>query len=273
MSGREVDHLIIKLNDIQKFLGGPLNSRASKEEDEFNRGKLSLMDIVNWLSKKQDERDRLQDKGGRTLGVIKAGVEIKDKLEDAEVEIEQMKGALKRQKKNPKKYPESQIDIKEKQLDNCIEMLKIVQDREEGIVHKEDDEKPMTLTDLKLDLHGNRNAITHASLRKISKEEDDAIARFKVKDKELDQLIGQIDEGLDMLRVKAEDMDNHIVKQEDAMNDLDIVITKTNRKMESANAKLKKIMLEFAKPSKICMDILCFLVLLGLIGVIIKLIV
>jgi chromosome segregation ATPase len=274
MATKDLECLISKLSEIQKVLGGPVNLHLSKEEDEFNRAKLCLMDLVNWLSKKQDERDRLFDKGGRTVGVIKAGLDIKDKLEDAQGELQQMRDAIKRQKKNQKKFPPSQIEIKEKQLDNCIEMVKIVNDREEGIVAKEDDDdKPMTLTELKIGLHGDRNQVTHASLRKISKDEEDAIQKFREKDKELDHLIEQIDEGLGMLTKKAEDMNNHIADQEKEIEDFEIVINKTSKKMESSNAKLKKIMLEYAKPSKICMDILCFMVLLGLIGVIIKLIV
>jgi chromosome segregation ATPase len=272
MAGKDVDMMVYKLGEMQKLLGGPISLRASKEEDEFNRAKISLMELVNWLSKKQDERDHRLEKVGRTIGIIQAGVEIKDKQEDAEDQLQQMKDALKRQKKNPKKYPESQIEIKEKQLQNCTEMLKMVQNREEGGPVEDNDDKPMTLTELKFGLTGNRNEVTHASLRKISKEEDDAIQRFREKDRELESLIGQINEGLDVLRDKAEKMDNQIADQEEEIHDFEKVVNKTNKKMLAANARMKKILYEFARPSRFCMDIICLMILLGLVGVIMRLV-
>lgn len=61
-----------------------------------------LAETISFISKKQDERDKIQNKQGRSVNVIKADNEIRDRLQEASQQISQMTAALKRQRKNAK---------------------------------------------------------------------------------------------------------------------------------------------------------------------------
>jgi lipid II:glycine glycyltransferase (peptidoglycan interpeptide bridge formation enzyme) len=269
----EFQCLVSKLKDIQKSLGGPLDDIIKKETDEFNRIKLCLAETVNFTSKKQDERDATNEKLGRNAAVIRAGVDIRDKLNEAEEQLGQMKEALRRQRKNPKKYPQAQIELKEKQYQNCIDMVHQLNVREEGGASTTDPDDKLTLTGMKMQLHGGGGGNKRGSFenRDLEKHEEDAIKRFQEKDKELDEAISKIDEGLSILKDKAELIGENIKNQEIALEELNVVVTKTQAKLNSSNTKLKKILFEYRKPGQFCMEICCFLILFGLIGVIVKL--
>jgi len=115
MSTREVDVLLSKVQGIQKLLGGPQKEHgrllkfpflifflAKQEVDEFTKIKQAIAEIINTISKTQDERDAKLDKTGRDVGVIKLGADIRDLLNDADNHLAQMSKTLDRQKRNPK---------------------------------------------------------------------------------------------------------------------------------------------------------------------------
>lgn len=74
----------------------------TKNKDEFNTIKLKLTETINEVSKKQEERDNAFNKNGRSVAVIRLGVEIQDGFTDLNTQLGQMKEALRRQRKNTK---------------------------------------------------------------------------------------------------------------------------------------------------------------------------
>ena len=73
-----------------------------KNRDEFNSIKIRVAELINLVSKKQEERDSLFNKEGRGVPVIRLSAEIQDAFMDLQLQLSQMKDTLRRQKKNPK---------------------------------------------------------------------------------------------------------------------------------------------------------------------------
>jgi len=271
MANVELEHLLSKVSTIQGQLGGPGdNLLKDKNQDEFNNIKIKLAETINQLSKKQEERDENSNKNGRNIGVIRLGVEIQDLITDVDLQLGQMNDTLRRQRKNPKKFPESTMEIKQQQYDKYKALVEQLKAREEGGDTLPDD-KPLTLNELKFNLTGPQRQKKLDVDRELNDIEVDALKRFQENDKEIDDMVRQVDQGLDGLRIKAEMMGDAIDKQQEGMKGLEVEMEKAHQGLLTSNAKLKKVLYQYRAPNKFCMDVICVLILLGLIGVIIKL--
>jgi len=186
MAHIELEHLLSKVSTIQTKLGGATdNLLKDKNEDEFNSIKIKVAETINLLSKKQEERDEAFNKNGRGIGVIRLGVEIQDAFTEVDLQLGQMKDTLRRQRKNPKKYPEDKMEIKEQQYEKYKNLADQLRAREEGDTVLPED-KPITLMDLKLNLTGERKPKKIDVNRELNDIESEAIKRFKQKDEEID---------------------------------------------------------------------------------------
>jgi len=272
MANVELEHLLSKVSTIQGQLGGPGdNLLKDKNQDEFNNIKIKLAETINQLSKKQEERDENSNKNGRNIGVIRLGVEIQDLITDVDLQLGQMNDTLRRQRKNPKKFPESTMEIKQEQYEKYKSLVEQLKAREEGGDTLPDD-KPLTLNELKFNLTGPQQRQKKLDVdRELNDIEVDALKRFQDNDKEIDDMVRQVDQGLDGLRIKAEMMGDAIDKQQEGMKGLEVEMEKAHQGLLTSNAKLKKVLYQYRAPNKFCMDVICVLILLGLIGVIIKL--
>jgi len=271
MSAREVNVLLSKVQDIQKSLGGPLKENAKQEVDEFTKIKMAVATLINTISKHQDERDAKQDKLGRDIAVIRLGSEIRELLTEADNHLAQMAKTLERQKRNAKKYPPQQVEVKGKQFQHYKEIVKNLKIREDGGV-LETQENDTSFTEFKIKMNTRRNVgDMEPAKRDLTHQEQDALDRFKAKDRELDALLEEINQGLDTLKVKGENIGDQIDNQDLKIQDLQIEIDKTYKQLENSNQRLKRILYQYRKPSNFFMQMICILIILGLIGVIVKL--
>jgi ABC-type transporter Mla subunit MlaD len=268
--GRDVDVLLSKVQGIQKLLGGPSKENAKQEVDEFTKIKQAIAEIINTISKTQDERDAKLDKTGRDVGVIKLGADIRDLLTDADSHLAQMSKTLDRQKRNTKKYPANQVEVKDKQFQNYKEIVKQLKVREDGGV-LETQQSDTSFTEFKIRMNTRKNVGAEQAKRDLTQNEQDALDRFKAKDKELDALLEEINQGLDVLKNKGERIGDQLESNEIKIHELEIQLDKTYKALENSNQRLKRILYMYRKPSNFFMQMICVLIILGLIGVIIKL--
>lgn len=269
----DIDLLLGKLDIMQKLLGGPNEVRLEKmEKDEFNAVKYKLVENINLLTKKQEERDYKFKSEGRSTAVIKLAVDIQDLFMELESQLKQMKDTLRRQRKNPKKFPADQVDIKDQQFGKYTTLVNQLKTREEGDdvqIH----DQPSTLAELKMNLLSKKGAMDSASVqRELNEIESDALKKFRQNDAEIDDMLNMATEGLDKLKNKAIMMNEELENQEEAVDELRIQIEKAQEGLTNANARLKKVLFHYRKPSKFCLDVFLILLLLALVGIIIKLV-
>jgi len=175
-----------------------------------------------------------------------------------------------------KKYSQSETEMKEKVYTNCMNMFKDISNLEKAdttVPTRDVEANPndLTLGDLQKQLLNGSSRSNGGTDRNLTEEESDAIERFKQKDKEMDDMIGQINDGLYSLKDKSDQMGSNIDRQSMAMENLDNEIQKTSDQLESSNNRLKNVLENYRSPSKFCMDVVLILMLLGLVAVIMNL--
>ena len=101
--------------------------------------------------------------------------------------------------------------------------------------------------------------------RELNQIEIEALDRFKKNDQEIDDILSKIVDNLDLLKNKAENIDRGIQRNQELEEKLHDHAEQVGAKMESANARLKKLVEQYAKPTNFCMYMVLILILLGLI--------
>ncbi len=70
--------------------------------DEFTNCKMDIIEDINWVRKKQEERaERLIKNPNRDVEIIKMGTEIRSRIEDIGTKIDALDKVLNRQKRKP----------------------------------------------------------------------------------------------------------------------------------------------------------------------------
>jgi len=237
--------------------------------------KEDVLTAIHWVRSKQKERtEMIQKAGKKTVDVLKLTAQIGGKLPDLEKLLDKMNNALRAQRKDPKKYSQAEVEMKEKVYNNCMNMFKDISNMEKqdtSIPQREiDNSNTVTLGELQQKLLSNRTPGGADADRSLTEDESAAIEKFKQKDKEMDVIIEQINSGLYTLKDKADLMGTTLDRQTLAMDSLGNEIDNASKQLESSNAKLKQILEKFRSPSKFCMDVVMILLLLGLVSLIVK---
>lgn len=255
---------------MEKTLG-PKGGQAGSggTVDEFNTVKQIVNDTITTIRKKMDEKDQKIARFGSNVDTLKMGAEIKDRLIDLDRQLGQMNEVLRKQKRDRKRYGVSELEVKEKHYNNFLTQLKDLKARERGALNPQEPQIK-TLLEAKSDFYGKLSPRERGPERDLTVEEAAALETFKENDQKQDELIDQINNGLETLAGKARNIGDQVDRQANAIDDLDKEIDVAYVELESSNARLKKVLVEYRKPGKFCMDICLLIVLLGLIGVIIK---
>ena len=92
------------------------------------------------------------------------------------------------------------------------------------------------------------------------------------RDQQLDNQLDDINILLDQIKAQAEDQG----EKQRVINDLtkrtDKEITRTNAALDVQNNRLKELVKRYRAPSRFCMDMVIFLLIIGLVGIIINMV-
>jgi len=261
-----------KLYSMEKVLGdGKGQSGSTSNADEFNTIKLTVSETLVTIRKKLDEKDAKVARFNTNPETLKLGTEIKEKLQTLDKQLGQMNEVLRKQKRDRKRYGVSELEIKEKQYNTFLTQMKELKARERG-VQNDPNAQMKTLVEMKSDLMAKgTNSSQRTADREMTADEEAAIDRWKEGGKEQDKYLDDINKGLSTLKGKALNIGEQVDKQTNLINNLEEQIDVAYTELESSNTKLKKVLVEYRKPGRFCMDVTLILVLLGLIGIIIKL--
>jgi len=92
---------------------------------------------------------------------------------------------------------------------------------------------------------------------------------WKKRDDEWNVQIERINEGLINLKKKVLNIEENVENQVNEDQKMDDELTTVHKAVVTTNSRLKKVLEQYRRPSKFCMDISLMLILLGLIGVIV----
>ena len=295
---KNLDFLMDKLYDMNKFLGGDLY----KTDYRSKNGNL-LKILNNDFCKKyrevkefQDLRNAERKQGEVNIKILKWNNEVKVGFAFMKNVIEKMNSEFKKIEK--KMDEETRLNGKaliincQRMFDNLkqVEVVnnnfkkniqikgKLKADYKKDIVNfdvedpdlSEEDEVPVRRKRNKGE-NGKPTKVNNNVLKQLKKvplteAEKNALEKWKKKDGEMDTILDSIGNKLDEMLTGLEDFEDHLERNEKLINYIGNEAFKLNEQAETTNAQMKIILDKFKRPGRMCIDICMGFILAALIG-------
>ena len=101
--------------------------------------------------------------------------------------------------------------------------------------------------------------------RLLNNEEQEALDRFRAKDKEIDDMLVLVIQDIDLLKEKAVHIDQAIERNSKKLHEVSKHAEKTSRQLNTMNAKMHDLVKKYAEPNRMCLYIVLLIIALGLI--------
>ena len=289
----ELDNLLDSLEKIQEVIG--VNNKDKKSDDRKggSREKVdkftSLKDSIYidlrgahiLLSQKPtDARDRMK----KNIEIQKLVTEMKEK----EASMRKIHSGVLRQKSSKMKPEEKKNrsaflttiakeinEIERTQRQNTIGKVDDDLEFDDGfgesnIIVNFDDDDGSGGKGIVLGGGFGVNSDPNAEEEELSQEDQLRLQQVRKRDEEMDRkFLDAIEEGLETLQAKILLQNDELHKQSIMIDNMSEGIDKVQDHLESINNKMKKVLAESARSAdKLCMDIICIVILLTLVGII-----
>ena len=216
-----------------------------------------------------EERNKYKDanEGRKILARKKAENKIEKFFEDINLDIKEMEKELKHQKKNPEKFPN--LQAKEKILNLLKKKLDIMKSKYEDNDFNEDEysQNENEIQTLEKFLTSNQiigNNEGDIAERDIYEEEENKIGEWNQRIKQQDEQLDEIHKGVGKLKKEAGMAGVGINKIGDKVKNLNKHTDKTQKSLNSQNARLKELVNKIRSSNKYCCDIILILIVIGL---------
>jgi hypothetical protein len=104
----------------------------------------------------------------------------------------------------------------------------------------------------------------------LHEDEVQAMERWKAKEKEMDDLIDEINGSLDVLNAQLISAGQKIDQNAEMIEEVKAKAVKLDDKFTSTNKRLKDTIKRFRAPSKLCMDACLVILIIVLIGILVR---
>ncbi|CAK69765.1 unnamed protein product (macronuclear) [Paramecium tetraurelia] len=257
-----------KLMKIDHDLGGTAAAQK-KTGDDFISLKDSIHNLLFKLRSKIEEKHKYANVQ-RNQDAIKLDIEIRDLITDIERLLDRLNEALRKQSKDKKKYPEQNIQAKQKAYSNYRQQLYDLQqllDPNAVFDQQQTNNSVETVSTLKMKLMDQDGRKPPPS-QQMSQEEKDAIQRWKQNDELMDKQLDNLVDGTQKWKENAMAIGGKIDHTSKQIDHLTVKVDETNAELYKQNSQLKKIVEKYRQPNKFCLDMVLVFILIGLCGVI-----
>ena len=270
----DLDYLVEKLEDwYAEVTGEDLKKREEMKADEFLSTGKKIVDSITKARKVQEERNIESRKDKHSAAtVLRKTQALKEMFAQIEEDINSLTKIVDRQKK---KISEAESSKRLKIQSNYLKLLENLKESEK-ICQIENVKKPKkkpVLSD-SIDFEVNDDDLDGSMLDKqdLDDEESVALQRFKEKDKKIEDLLDVVINGLQNIDSGLDDQRQKIDQNKLAANKLEKDVDKLNRKFETSNAKMKKLLMQYKAPHSCCMYVIMMIILLVMLGLLYKVI-
>lgn len=282
----ELNQLISRLNNVQGKIGGPgkQSVQAVLGEDglvdRFQELKIQVLRRIEELKELQggiaemkaqnaqnrDARERIQSESDhrKMISSIEADIKEMDDMNKTE------------SKKKRSKYTKADLEIRSGEISDIrrkIEDMKEFARRgfsgaREGLTRS----NMVDMKDSELFSSNNNNNSNKARLPKeaITTEQLQSMNQIQEKDKQIDKALDEVGRGVDMLKELAIQAGQEAKSHSALLENLEGQMDDVGDKMVTINDQLKVTLEAVRASDKLCMDILCILIMLGLVYVLYK---
>ena len=184
-------------------------------------------------------------------------MKLKKKLNDLKIE-------LKAQEKKPNKY--KNVENKKEILKLLNQRYKLLKNKLDGVPEVEEEIEDNRTNLEKLDDILNKKNNNYQE-RELYDEEKDKIEEWKKEEEEQNKDLEEIHDGVKTLKKEVKLAGEGIKKVHEKVKKTTKKTEKIQTKIETQNRKLKELLNKIRTTDKICVDIILFIILLGLICV------
>lgn len=270
-----MNYIVDKLEDwYAEVTGEDLKKREELKKDEFIALESKLREKVIKARKIQEQRNDEAGKDKQSYAIVMRKTQaLKELFKEIGDGIDSMTKVIERSKK---KKDEKTISERLRIQSNYRSLLENLKDREKD-VHEENmarkaNKKPKLNDSIDLSI-GDDELDSSLVDKDLDDDEAAALRRFKENDKKIDNELQKIIYGMDNLERALINQDQLIDQNKKVQTEVEGKALELNTKFETTNARLKKVLLQFRSPHKVCMDIALILIFLVLIGILYKVIV
>jgi len=263
----EVDKLLESLNSMYtKLKGDEKLNRFNDVKDKFDRFKFEISQKMQEIENNLNERDKLMS-SENPKDIIKRKKHENNAsiaLDEIEKKLNDLKIELKAQEKKPNKY--KNVENKKEILKLLNQRYKLLKNKLDGVPEVEEEIEDNRTNLEKLDDILNKKNNNYQE-RELYDEEKDKIEEWKKEEEEQNKDLEEIHDGVKTLKKEVKLAGEGIKKVHEKVKKTTKKTEKIQTKIETQNRKLKELLNKIRTTDKICVDIILFIILLGLICV------
>ena len=263
----EVDKLLESLNSMYtKLKGDEKLNRFNDVKDKFDRFKFEISQKMQEIENNLNERDKLMS-SENPKDIIKRKKHENNAsiaLDEIEKKLNDLKIELKAQEKKPNKY--KNVENKKEILKLLNQRYKLLKNKLDGVPEVEEEIEDNRTNLEKLDDILNKKNQNYQE-RELYDEEKDKIEEWKKEEEEQNKDLEEIHDGVKTLKKEVKLAGEGIKKVHEKVKKTTKKTEKIQTKIETQNRKLKELLNKIRTTDKICVDIILFIILLGLICV------
>lgn len=259
-----MNELMTRLEIISDQCMDPKKKKQKEEEekamDDFQRLKKKIAEEVKDIRHRIEERNELLSKNENNPTSVRMSSEIRTKIKELKKKSEELDRiqkqhaeAIEKRKRKGKNVPKEEeeqaklraeiVDLCRKHIEECQFLEKEPTGRRSGLISGggATPNAPTSLPDL----------------------DDERFAQLRAVDKQLDDKLDIVHEGVQTLKQMATEIDKEVELQSTMIDDLDTHVTKTSASLNSLNKRLKDQLKNVRSCDRFILDFICVILILG----------
>ena len=264
----EVDKLLDSINVMYaKLKGDEQKNRFNDVKDKFDRFKFEISQKMQEIENNLNERDKLMS-SENPKDIVKRKKHENNAsiaLDEIEKKLNDLKIELRAQEKKPNKY--QNVDNKKEILKLLNQRYNLLKNKLDGAPEVEEEIEDNRTNLEKLDEILNKKQNQNYQERELYDEEKEKIEEWKKEQEEQDKDLDEIKDGVKVLKNEVKLAGEGIKDVHNRVEKTTKKTEKIQKKIETQNMKLKKLLNKIRSSDKICVDLVLFFILIGLIMV------
>lgn len=257
-----VSNSLKKLDVIISSLKANLSKETEELKDEFHLGRHFIKEKISEVETFLARREEIKSMQPRdVLERCQLNQKIEASLKEIQDGLKALEVTLRAHKKRPKKYDEDNIKEKESAKRELEDRFFHARNKFEGVVVLDEEE---------IIIERKKSSVIVE--REMYEEEKEAIENFDQQQFQQDKDLDVLKEGVKELKVNVKiigrEIENIGLQAINLSKNAKIV----DRRLQTTNQKLKNFLTKLRSYDKVCIDIILFLVLLGLVAVLVGII-
>lgn len=281
---KDIKVIIKKLYELEEKLGGTKKLQDGKSKDEIDQMKIAIYENIKKVKDNWSDYIRKKESGKfRTSDLIRIKLDVEQTMQEIGQLVRSLRNKIINQKKNTK-IPDAQKRINEESCTKMEGIFDILQREIRGEHVRYEDPSALAKKQEDADRHyvlggsgGAGTTITRGQdwareERQMNEEEGEVLKRWKQMDEQIDSRLDDLGTELDVLKQMAIDGGELMKDVRKDMKNADKEITIANTMIDTQNTRLKALLVKYRAPSKFCTDIILFILIIGLIGLMVNMI-